>query len=83
MVWRNCAFDIGNGLSLLPTTPSPLSLSLLLVNESIKRIGITAVLAMFSPIYPSIFFKGHLKLPMTAADRIQRGVNRLIVDLRL
>ena len=64
--------------------PPPLpSLSLLLVNESIKRIGITAVLAMFSPIYPSISFKGHLKLPMTAADRIQRGVNRLIVDLRL
>ena len=58
------------------------SLSPLLVNEPIKSIGTTGVLAMFSPVSLPISFKGPLKPPMTAADRIQRGVNQLIVDLR-
>ena len=66
-------------ITIYPPLPS---LSPLLVNESIKSICIAGVIAMLSPVSTSISFKGRLKMPMTAADRIQRGVNQLIVDLR-
>ena len=69
--------------SYLPSSSLPLPfLSPLLLYEPIKSIVITGVLAMFSPISPSISFMGHLKSTMMASDRIRHGVNQLIVDLR-